>query len=77
MQSEDTFSIKESDNEIANDKLDVRKVTESEALVSVNTVKRFTKTHGDKQMNVMLNKFRIYENTQVTKRSKMYYPYGF
>ena len=31
------------------------KVTASEALDSLDTVKYFAKIHGDKQMNVMLN----------------------
>ena len=45
----------DSDDEIADDEQDVRKVTASEALDSLDAVKCFTKIHGDKQMNVMLN----------------------
>ena len=42
-------------DEIADDEQDVRKVTASEALDSLDAVKCFAKIHGDKQMNVMLN----------------------
>ena len=55
MQPEDTFLINDSDDEIADDKQDVRKVAASEGLESQDDVKCFTKIHGDKQMNVMLN----------------------
>ena len=44
----------------------VRKVKASEALDSLDTVKCFAESHGDKQMNVMLN--ALIGNTQVTKR---------
>ena len=37
------------------DKQDVRKVTASEVLVSLDAVKYFPEIHGDKQINVMLN----------------------
>ena len=47
------FLIKDSDDEIADDKQDVRKVTASEGLESLDPVKCFAKIHGDKQMNVM------------------------
>ena len=55
MQSEDTVLINDSDDEIADDKQDVRKRTESEALDSLDPLKCFAEIHGDKQMNVMLN----------------------
>ena len=37
------------------DKQDVRKVTASEVLDSLDAVKCFPEIHGDKQINVMLN----------------------
>ena len=55
LQSEDTFLIKDSDDEIADDKQDVRKLTASEGLESLDAVKCFAKIHGDKKMNVMLH----------------------
>ena len=55
LQSEDTVLINDSDDEIADDEQDVRKVTTSEALDSQDAVKCFTEIHGDKQMNVILN----------------------
>ena len=42
--------------EIADDKRDVRKVTASEALDSLDVVKCFSEIHGDKKMNVILHK---------------------
>ena len=41
-------------NQIADDEQDVRKVTASEALDSLDAVKCFTEIHGDKKMNVMV-----------------------
>ena len=55
LQSEDTVLINDSDDEIADDEQDVRKVTASETLDSLDAVKCFTEIHGDKQMNVMLS----------------------
>ena len=52
---EDTVLINESDDEIADDEQDVRKVTTSEVLDSLDAVMCFANLHGDKQMNVMLN----------------------
>ena len=55
LQSEDIVLINESDEEIADGEQDVRNVTASEALDSLDAVKCFTEIYGDKQMNVMLN----------------------
>ena len=70
MQYEDTVLISDSDDEIADDEQDVRKVAASEAFDSLNNMKCFAEIHGDKQMNVMLNELanRKSGNTQVTKR---------
>ena len=55
LQSEDAVLINDSGNKIADDEQDVRKMTASEALDSLDAVKCFTEIHGDKQMTVMLN----------------------
>ena len=55
LQSEDTVLINDLEAEIADHEQDVRKMTASEALDSLNAVKCFAQIHGDKQMNVMLN----------------------
>ena len=55
MQSEDIVLINDSDDEIADDEQDFRKVTASKALDVLDAVKCFAESHGDKQMNVMLN----------------------
>ena len=55
MQSEDTVLINDLEDEIADHEKDVRKMTASEALDSLNAVKCFAEIHGDKQMNIMLN----------------------
>ena len=55
MQSEDTVLINNSSDEIADDEQDVRKMTASETLGSLDVVKCFTEIHGDKHMNVILN----------------------
>ena len=54
-QSEYTAFISDSDDEIANDEKDVRKVTASEALDILGAVKCFAEIYGDKQQDVMLN----------------------
>ena len=54
-QSEYTALISDSDDEIANDEKDVREVTASEALDSLDAVKCFAEIYGDKQKDVMLN----------------------
>ena len=56
LQSKDTVLINDSDDEIDDDdEQDVRIVTASEALNSLDAAKCFPETHGDKQMNRMLN----------------------
>ena len=76
LQSEDTTLINYWDDEIADDdKEDVRKVTASEALDSVVTVNCFAEIHGDKQMNVMLNK--LIEPVKLQNARQKYYPYVF
>ena len=55
MQSEDTVEINGSDDEIADNEQDVRKMKASKTLDSLDAMKCFSKTHGDKQMDVMLN----------------------
>ena len=50
LKSEDTVSINDSDNEIADDGQDVRKVMASETLDILDVVKCFAKIHGDKQL---------------------------
>ena len=57
MQSEDTVLINDSNDEFADDEQDVKIVTASEALDSLDVVKCFVEIHGDKQMSVMLNEF--------------------
>ena len=58
LQSEDTVLINGSDDAIADDDQDVRKVTAFEALDSLDAVECFAEIHGDKQMNVMLNELK-------------------
>ena len=53
LRSEDAVLIYCWDNKIADDGQDIKKVTASEALDNLGTVKCFAKTHGDMQMNVM------------------------
>ena len=55
LQSEDTVLINDLVAEIADDEQDVRKMTASEAVDSLDAVKCFAEIHGGKQMNVMLN----------------------
>ena len=55
MQSEDAVLINDSNDKIFDDEKDVRKVTSSKALDSLDTVKCFSGIQGDKQMNVELN----------------------
>ena len=55
LQLQDTVLISYLDDKIAKDEQDVRKVTASEALDSLDDVRCFTENHGDKQMNLMLN----------------------
>ena len=55
MQSEDTVLINDLDDEIADNKQDVRKMAAAEAFGCLNAVKCFVEIHGDKQMNVILN----------------------
>ena len=55
MQSEDTVLISDSDDKIADDEQDVRKVAASEALDSLGDVKCYAKIHEDKQMDEILN----------------------
>lgn len=55
MQSEDTVEINSSDDKIADNEQDVRKMTTSKTLDSLDAMRCFAKTHGDKQMDVMLN----------------------
>ena len=76
LQSEDTALINYWDDEIADDdEEDVRKVTASEALDSLVTVNWFDEIHGDKQMNVMLNK--LIEPVKLQNARQKYYPYVF
>ena len=76
LQSEDTALINYWDDEIADDdEEDVRKVTASEALDSLVTVNCFDEIHGDKQMNVMLNK--LIEPVKLQNARQKYYPYVF
>ena len=76
LQSEDTALINYWDKEIADDdEEDVRKVTASEALDSLVTMNRFDEIHGDKQMNVMLNK--LIEPVKLQNARQKYYPYVF
>ena len=76
LQSEDTALINYCDKEIADDdEKDVRKVTASEALDSLVTMNRFDEIHGDKQMNVMLNK--LIEPVKLQNARQKYYPYVF
>ena len=56
LQSEDSVLINDLEDEIADHEQIVRKITASEALDSLNVVKCFDEIHGDKKMNVMLNK---------------------
>ena len=58
LQSEDTVLINDSDDEIADDEQNVKKVTTSEALDSLNAAKCFAEIHGDKQMNAILNELK-------------------
>ena len=55
MQSEDTVEINGSDDKIADNEQDVRKMTASKTLDSLDAMRCFAKSHGDKQMDVMLN----------------------
>ena len=55
MQSEDTVLINDSNNEIAGDEQDVRKVTTSGDLDSLDAVKSFCWDLRRERMNVMLN----------------------
>ena len=55
LQSEDTVLINDLEDETADHEQDVRKMTASEALGSLNAVKCFAEIHGDKHMNLMLN----------------------
>ena len=55
-QSEGTGLISASDKEFADDEQDVKKMGVSEVLDSLDVVKCCAEIHGDKQMNVMLNK---------------------
>ena len=55
LQSEDTVLVNDSDDEIADDEQDVRKVAASETLDSLDAMKCFAEIHGDKQRNVILN----------------------
>ena len=54
-QSEGAVLINDSDDEIADDEQNVRKVTASETLNSLDAAKCFAEIHRDKQINVMLN----------------------
>ena len=65
MQSEDTVLINDLEDEIADHEQDVRKMTASEALDSLNAVKCFAEIHADKQMNVMLN--QLTEKVEIFK----------
>lgn len=53
-QTKDTILISDSDDTIADDKQDVRKVMASEVLDSLDAVNCFAVIHGDKLMNAML-----------------------
>ena len=55
LQSADTVLINDSGDEIADDKQEVRKVTASNALESLEIVNCFTEIHGEKQTSTMLN----------------------
>ena len=55
MPSEDTVLLSDSDDQIADDEQDFRKVTISKAHGSLDAVKSFAEIHGDKQMSAMLN----------------------
>ena len=55
-QSEGTGLISDSDKEFADDEQDVKKMGVSEVLDSLDVVKCCAEIHGDKQMNIMLNK---------------------
>ena len=72
LESEDTILIDDSDVEIADDEQDVRKVTASEALDSLDAVMCFAEIHRDKQVKVMLNeligKVETLKLQNVTKR---------
>ena len=48
LQSKDTNLINDSDDEIADDEEDVRKVVAAESLDSLDVVKCFAEIHGDK-----------------------------
>ena len=54
-ESEDTVLINDLEDKTADHEQDVRKMTASEDLGSLNVVKCFAEIHGDKQMNLMLN----------------------
>ena len=53
-QTKDTILISDSDDTIADDKQDVRKVMASEVLDSLDAVNCFAVILGDKLMNAML-----------------------
>ena len=55
LQSEDTILINDSDGGIVDDEQDIRKMTASAALDSLDAVKCFAEIQEDKQMNVMPN----------------------
>ena len=55
LQSADTVLINDSGDEIADYKQEVRKVTASKALDSLDTVNCFTEIHGEKHTSIMLN----------------------
>ena len=55
LQSNDTVLINDSDDKIADDGQDVRRIAASESLDSLDAVECFAEIQGDKQMNVMLN----------------------
>ena len=55
MQSEEAVLINNTDDKIFDDEKDVRKLTSSKVLDSLDAAKCFAEIQGDKQMNVVLN----------------------
>ena len=73
MQAKDTILVNDSDDKIADDDSNVRKVTTSEVLDSPT----FAEISGDKQMNVMLNELMEKVKTLKLKTSDKVLPHVF
>ena len=69
MQSENAVLIDDSEDEIFNGEKDVRKVTSSKALDSLDDVQCFAEIQGDRQMNVVLNE--LIRKVETLKLDKM------